>query len=134
MKSKEWPAGLKHTRQRAEVMEVLEGADRPMTAAELSSRCSCTSMSTVYRILESLEKYDLAEKTDIPGSDMAYYKLSSGTHAHYATCLGCRRQIPLSFCPIEELKFADNEEFIITGHRLEIYGYCRECAKKQKTE
>ena len=42
--------------------------------------------------------------------------------------------IPIDICPVEELeqKIADSAGFTITGHRFELYGECKNCAKKEK--
>lgn len=135
MDCKNWPSGLKHTRQRGQVMELLEKAEKPLSAVDIAKEAGAISLSTVYRILDSFEDCHLVEKITLPSCDTAFYKLSSGTHTHYATCLSCHKQIPLSFCPIEELKLVeDNEEFTITGHKLELYGYCRECREKMQNK
>ncbi len=133
---KDWPEGLKHTRQREEVFALLQSADRPMRALDIyeSLRGSgCASMSTVYRVLDAFEKAAQVEKFYLPDDDNAYYKKKEQVHCHYATCLICHRQIPLKGCPVTAVELTEelpDEEFTVVGHRLEIYGYCRECRKK----
>jgi len=123
-----WPKGLKRTHQREEVLQCLDAADRPLTAAELKEHCEKTNLSTVYRILESFERVNMVEKSFLPDSDTAYYKRTANCHTHYATCLICHRQIPLEGCPVELLRLADQTPgFTITGHKLELYGYCSKC-------
>lgn len=130
----DWPKGLKRTRQRELVCDLLSKSDRPLRAIDIFETLrstECISMSTVYRILDAFEKVNFVDKLYIPEDDNAFYKLHSAGHHHYATCLMCHRQIPLDGCPVENLKL--NEElpnFTITGHRLEIYGYCRDCLQK----
>ena len=138
MELRNWPVGMKHTKQREEVYEVLLRAEYPVSAADIFAELSrksvrpCrTNLSTVYRVLDAFEQHEVVERTAMPGEDTAYYKLAAGTHTHYATCLGCHKQFPLSGCPVAELKLtAGDDDFIITGHRIEIFGYCKDCNAK----
>lgn len=126
-----WPEGLKHTRQREEVCNVLLSADTPLSAGDIYDRIdkSCRiPISTIYRILEAFETGSLVEKTSIPGTETAFYKLCSEQHQHFATCLLCHRQIPLKGCPVAQLEIPASDDFIVTGHKVELYGYCKECA------
>lgn len=130
----EWPKGLKKTHQRELVCDLLEKTDRPLRAIDIFETLRTTesiSMSTVYRILDAFEKEKMVEKLYIPEDDNAFYKIRNEGHHHYATCLMCHRQILLQGCPVESLQLnKEMPEFTITGHRLEIYGYCRECLQK----
>ena len=127
-----WPNGLKHTRQREEVLYALSQSESPLSAAELKTQCQGTNLATIYRILETLEQYGLAEKVYLPDSDTAYFKRSATEHTHFATCLGCHRQIPLKGCPVDTLKLSEEASgFTVTGHRIELFGYCEECMRKR---
>lgn len=133
-----WPAGLKHTRQREQVRDILLAADRPLRAADIYEQWRTAgnqvSLSTIYRILEAFEKAGTVERSMMPGDETAFYKWreADGEHRHYATCLICHRQIPLEGCPIGEMKLpTETPGFTITGHRIELFGYCEECGRKQ---
>ncbi len=132
----QWPIGLKRTRQREDVFRVLTRAREPLSAVEVYRRVmadtpdSGYAMSTIYRTLSTFVERELVEKTTLMGEDMAVYEWKREQHTHYAVCLICRRRIPLTRCPMEQLPIhMDPEEFTVTGHKLELYGYCRECQK-----
>lgn len=135
-----WPEGLKHTKQREDVFDVLIHATEPMTAIEIFhhienvKRCRSYAVSTIYRILAAFEEKGCVDKTTMMGEDMAVYAWRKEDHKHYAICLSCHKLIPLKECPFQH-SFRLNEpqeDFVITGHKLELYGYCKECNEKRK--
>ena len=117
-------AGLKCTTQRIEVMEILSRADMPMTAENIFERAEGISLSTVYRIAEKLAQKGIVTKNTIRDSDKYYYELADNKHRHYAICLGCGKMKYVDICPVHDLKI---DNFTVTGHKLEIYGYCDKC-------
>ena len=130
------PSGIKWTKQRKDVYHVLIEAREPLSAQEIYNRilkkdaCTGYAVSTIYRILSALEEKDLVLKSTLMGEDTALYEWNKGVHQHYAICLNCHKMIPVQTCPMEHLHFpVKEEEFEVTGHRMEIYGYCKDCKK-----
>lgn len=130
-------SGLKNTKHRADILKVLEGHTSPVTAEDifltLKENGKQISFSTVYRILEVLVEKDLALKISSEGSESALFELNRSIHRHYLVCLGCHKMLPIDDCPIEdfEKELTGKTGFEVTGHNLEIYGYCRECRKQK---
>ena len=128
--------GLKNTRQRREVIDVLEKSARPVTAdaifLALREQGENISLSTVYRILELMVEKKLARRISTVEEGGALFELAD-THRHYLVCLGCHRMFPLDDCPLEEYEkeLTERTGFDVTGHSLEIYGYCRDCGKNR---
>lgn len=134
--------GLKKTKQREEVFQILALAKEPLSAQEIYQRLlthagggSAYAISTVYRILAAFEEKNLVSKSTLPGAENAVYELNRG-HRHYALCLGCHKLIPLEHCPFEQRMLPDmcNSDFTVTGHRLELYGYCKDCKAAGKVD
>ncbi|MCM1494304.1 MAG: transcriptional repressor [Bacteroides sp.] len=130
----QWPTGMKRTRQREDVFRVLTQAEEPLTAMEIYQRVRSNAkdanyaISTIYRALSVFEEKELLEKTTLMGEDMAVYAWKGDVHKHYAICLICRRKLPLGSCPMEQLQLSPGlEDFTVTGHKLELYGYCKAC-------
>lgn len=115
--------GIKKTRQRTQIIAALEKADKPCSAEELYRQCEDMSLSTVYRNLERLAALGAVELLT-GDARQRYYQLASAPHGHYAVCLGCHHKFPLASCPVHNLDLAD---FTVTGHKVEIYGYCGSC-------
>lgn len=119
--------GLKCTRQRIAVMTALADAPSPLSAEEIYERSENMSLSTVYRTVETLCKKGIAVKNTIRDSDKFYYALTTDAHRHYAICLGCHSMKYVDICPVHS---TDIDDFTVTGHKLEIYGYCNKCRPK----
>lgn len=133
-KGTEHPAGLKWTRQRKAVYGVLRQASEPLTAvkiyhlAEQGASGEECALSTIYRILSVFEEKGIIEKEVSMEDGSAAYTLSRGGHTHYAVCLECHRRIPLQGCPFSHVRLEKEAgDFTITNHKLELYGYCRDC-------
>ena len=134
-----YPEGIKWTRQRKDVYDILLNEQEPVSALQIYQQLLLTeeaqnyAVSTVYRILGTFEEKGLVHK-DVRNSDHnGVYELERGEHTHYAVCLVCHKRIPLAHCPFSYLQeipaqtAEGPEDFVVTGHRLELYGYCREC-------
>ena len=91
-------------------------------------------MSSVYRILESLVSKGLIIKSSITGDVKALFELNRSEHKHLFVCTGCKKMISVDGCPLEEYErqLRDKLGLDITGHKLEIYGYCKECRLSKK--
>ena len=135
---KNWPEGVKKTRQRIDIFKVLYGNDQPLSAAEIYNTLNLEhpgesyAFSTVYRNLLAFEKAGIVVKSVLSTEDNAVYELKQATHRHYAVCLMCHIKIPIKTCPLHDISEHIEEslpDFQITGHQLEIYGYCKECKK-----
>lgn len=118
--------GLKCTKQRINVMEVLTNAKSPLTAENIYEMSEGMSLSTVYRIVERLCEKGIVNKNTIQDSDKFYYEMSAEKHRHYAICLGCGDMRYVDICPVHAPEI---DNFTVTGHKLEIYGYCDKCKK-----
>ena len=128
-----FPQGLKWTKQRKKVYQVLWEAIEPLNATQIYNLVEKEAdgeeyaLSTIYRILSAFEENGLVEKTTWMGDQTVVYTLNRGEHTHYAVCLECHRRIPLQSCPFAHIHLEDAEDFTVTGHKLELYGYCKEC-------
>ena len=135
-----WPLGFKKTRQRIDIYRILFEAKEPLSAAEIYNALNRSSsgakdmyaFSTVYRNLLAFEKAGIVTKSMLSTEDNNIYELKQANHRHYAVCLVCHTKFPIKTCPLHDIthEVADSlEGFKITGHQLEIYGYCQNCQK-----
>ena len=129
-------SGLKNTKQRAAILEILKKSDRPITAEqvyiELKAENIPANLSTIYRNFSFLCEKELVNKLAITGENSTFYEINQLLHRHYLVCLGCKKVLAIDDCPLEryEALLAEETNFVITGHKLDIYGYCAECQKK----
>lgn len=134
-----WPAGVKRTKQRESVLDILENAAEPLSAMDIYARLEKDRvpiwLSTVYRVLELFTEKGIVVRTTVPGSDMAYYERNRHGHHHYAVCVDCHKIVAIDNCPMTDFKpRLSDDEFRVLGHRVEMYGYCRACDKRNKTK
>ncbi len=126
--------GIKVTKQRVAVVEILTKANKPLTAEEiydLLENKELMNYSTVYRTLNTLCDKDAVVKTGEPGGKL-YYKLKEHHHSHELECIECHKHIKINTCPVEVFERLVNKEtgFVVTEHSLELKGLCAECAAK----
>ena len=139
-----YPQGLKWTRQRKSVYRLLWETAEPISAIQIYQRMSAReddgaqaeyAVSTVYRILAAFEEKGLVEKSTWMEDGTAVYSLNRGGHTHYAICLKCHNRIPLQSCPFSHIHLEkEMGEFTVTGHKLELYGYCRDCRENERQQ
>lgn len=128
--------GMKNTRQRTAILKILEKLSQPVSAeeiyAQLLEKEISVSLSTVYRALDAMVANDFVTKLNLNSSSKALYELNCMEHRHYLICLGCKKILSIMHCPIEayEEKLAAETGFTVTGHKLDVYGYCPGCIKK----
>lgn len=146
----EYPKGIKWTRQRKCVYQILFEAKEPLSAHQIYNRAlqmvpeDAYALSTVYRILAVFEENGLVNSTTWMGDDTVVYELEKGEHRHFAVCLDCHKRIPLQSCPFalgHEHTDDDHDhhheedealkDFTVTGHKIELYGYCNSCRRSR---
>lgn len=127
----------RHTPQRQCILDILRLQHEALSAEEIlhEARKSFPRMAltTVYRNLESLSTSG-AVHGDMFSDGVMRYHIAQPSHAHALVCLGCSKSIPLPECPLHALEqeLMRDTGFTIEDHRLEIYGYCAECRRREK--
>lgn len=131
--------GCKLTPQRRMLVEALmEAGEAGLTADEIYQQVRAkypeVGLDTIYRNLRMLTKLSVADEVKLPGK-LARYSLVLQAHQHGLICLECGREIALTRCPIRELETVAREEhgFVIASHRIELFGYCMDCAEGRTT-
>lgn len=125
--------GCKLTPQRRMILDTLLNAgDQELTADEVYQKILSIypdmGLDTVYRNLRLLVKLNVVDEVKLSGK-LAQYTLNRQVHQHGLVCLDCGVEIPLGHCPIRELETVAREEhgFMISSHRIELFGYCPSC-------
>jgi Fur family ferric uptake transcriptional regulator len=125
--------GLKNTKHRNSILKILETVESPITAEEifleLKKQQIAINLSSVYRTLENLVAKEMVLKSNLSGENKALFELMRTGHRHRLICSGCKKMIPIEGCPVAEYEKSLQQQtgFRVTGHKLEIYGYCHEC-------
>ena len=126
-------AGLRPTRQRLQIVEVLDVADRPMTAQALHAALSSgghrgPGLATVYRTLQAVAAAGLARSFPSGEGELAF-KLCEPGHHHHLICERCGAVVEIPSCEVETWagKVARRRGFTVTSHQADIYGLCETC-------
>jgi len=128
--------GIKNTRQRNMIFDILKQDELPTTAEQiylkLKEADTTISLSTVYRILDVFVSKGLAVKSNISEDNKAMFELNRMEHKHHLICVCCKKMMVVDNCPLEvyEKSLAEKTHFEITGHKLEIFGLCPGCKLK----
>ncbi len=128
--------GLKNTKSRLAILDILERSVQPVSAEqiflELKEKNISANLSTVYRTLDKLTEKKLVTKLQITGDSRALFEYNRMVHKHYLICLECKKITAIESCPLGDYvkALARETDYSIAGHRLDIYGFCPDCRKK----
>jgi len=132
--------GVRMTRQRRLLVEIIQSAERHMDAVMLWERARAADPTlnkvTVYRTLAMLKKYGLVDELDLmhlEGEKHFYEARTMRDHMHL-TCVGCGRVQEFESSLFERLKgqIERKKHFQIKVVRVEAGGYCARCRAAAK--
>ena len=112
--------GLKVTKHRNSLLEVLEIENQPLTAEDiflkLKEQGISINLSSVYRILDTLVDNNLINKYVLGDTNKTFYEINTLKHKHHLVCTSCKKIFPLENCPLSkyESELEDNLDFEIT--------------------
>jgi Fur family transcriptional regulator, ferric uptake regulator len=123
--------GLRATRQRIAVLEVLSQAD-DATAQQvheaLRQRGERVGLATVYRTLAALSERGVVDELSHHPRE-ACYRLCGEGHHHHFVCSECHRVVELGDCDLEPwlAGLGQAHGFTVTAHTVELAGTCSDC-------
>lgn len=129
--------GMRITRSRRNLLDVLFQAERPLSLQELQDRAAAMEgdapdYATVFRMMTLLEKLHIVHKVNLQRS-CSYYELHDpAKHYDHVVCRNCGKVVVLDVpCLLGEAEqmIADRYGFSNLSHSLEFFGFCSECAE-----
>lgn len=124
------------TRQRMEVTEaVARVADHPSAdriQRDLAERNIRVATATVYRTLELLVQSGLVRQHDFGEGFRRFESVSDQDRHEHLICQRCGRVVEFSHDRLERMLelIADEMDFLHRRHRIEIYGLCPDCRRR----
>lgn len=119
----------RETKQRQAIRRVLDGADRPLSPAEVLTVAQAEvpglGLATVYRTINALVEEGWLVPVEVPGRP-PHYERAGKEHHHHFHCRGCGKVFELQGCP-GNLKSLAPSGFRVEGHELTLYGVCPGC-------
>jgi Fur family ferric uptake transcriptional regulator len=125
--------GLRQSEQRREILRVFLKTEKHLTADELyrlvKKRVPSIGFATIYRTLKLLSECGLCRELRLGDGTVRYEHLYGHEHHDHLICTKCGKFIEVVDQEIESLqeKLARKKGFTIQGHKLLIYGVCKDC-------
>lgn len=127
-------AGLKVTKPRLAMLDIMIREHGPFTTDELHERVSkpraagpC-DLVTIYRCLAKFESLGLISRCDFGDGPIRYELRLKDHHHHHIICRMCKRVEPLPHCPVEDKAIRmPKMGFKDVSHQLEFFGVCPDC-------
>ncbi|MFT4126832.1 MAG: Fur family transcriptional regulator [Gordonia sp. (in: high G+C Gram-positive bacteria)] len=124
--------GIRSTRQRAAIADILAGSDEFQSAQELheklKARGESIGLTTVYRNLQALAGAGQIDELWDGSGEMRYRHCSEGHH-HHLVCRECGTTVEIQAAPVERWAAAVAAEhgFTDINHTVEVFGCCERC-------
>jgi Fur family ferric uptake transcriptional regulator len=127
---------LRMTPQRGLILDVFLKTESHLTSEDLFNlvrrRDKSIGQATVYRTLKLLSESGIAIEVDF-GDGVARFEHKYGhDHHDHLICELCKKSIEVVDNQIEALqeKLACRHDFLLKGHKLYLFGICKECRNK----
>jgi Fur family transcriptional regulator, ferric uptake regulator len=126
--------GLRATRQRLSVLQLLAAEPNDATAQELHERLRESGerigLATVYRTLAVLHEAGAIDTLAHRRGETCYRLCGEGHH-HHLVCSDCHRVVELGDCDVGPrlAELGASHGFQVTGHSVEAFGLCADCTR-----
>ena len=129
---------LKSTSQRDDIARVFFASNRHISVEELYREVRRVNprvgYATVYRTMRLLRESGLAAERHFHDGEARFENVAEEQHHDHLICERCGRIVEFSNAAIEELQeeVARKLDFVISGHKMELYGLCPDCQKAER--
>src|SRR5438477_2306788 len=129
--------GLKATRQRDLIVDTFFSSSGHLSVDELLAKVQARDenigAATVYRTMKILTDSGLASARHFDDGQTRYEAAIGRHHHDHLICTSCHAIIEFENERIEELQdlVARQHGFLVTRHKLELYGLCKACQARQ---
>ncbi|MHB1285090.1 MAG: Fur family transcriptional regulator [Leptospirales bacterium] len=130
-------AGIQVTPQRLMIAGTLFRSEKHISAEELyflvREKYPKIGLATIYRTLHLLTEKGLVEEHRF-NDEFSRYEVKTTIHHDHLICIECGTVVEFGQPVIEHLQnlAAQENNFTIVSHRLEIYGVCKRCQDQRQ--
>jgi len=127
---------LKMTPQRRLIVDVFLREGGHLASEELynivKKEDKSIGQATVYRTLKLLSESGIAKEVQFGDGVTRYERKYGSSHHDHLICERCGRNVEVVDEGIERLQeeLAKREGFVLTNHKMYLYGICPDCRKK----
>ena len=125
--------GLRNTPEREQVIKAILSIQDHFDVDELYLRLKKDnekiSKATIYRTIPLLIQSGLIQEAYFEDGHMHYEHIYGHEHHCHLRCLNCGRVVEFAdeAAKSVEKKVQERYGFVVTGHKLDVYGYCPKC-------
>jgi Fur family ferric uptake transcriptional regulator len=126
--------GVRSTRQRSAIAELLSGSEEFRSAQDLHDQLKASGQSigltTVYRNLQALADAGQVDVLRTDTGESVYRHCSSGHHHHHLVCRQCGTTVEVQADTVEQwaAEVANAHGFSDISHTVEVFGLCGACS------
>lgn len=126
--------GVRTTRQRTAVAELLERVDGFKSAQDLHDLLRAggdsVGLTTVYRHLQALADAGQVDVLRTDDGEQVYRRCPTDAHHHHLVCRACGRSLEVDGPEVEAwaAQIAARHGFTEVTHTVEVFGTCADCA------
>ncbi|WP_029287205.1 Fur family transcriptional regulator [Cellulomonas sp. HZM] len=131
---------VRRTRQRGEILELLDGLDEFRSAQQLHEllreRGSSVGLATVYRAVQDLADGGEVDVLRSGDGEAVYRRCGQQAHHHHLVCRTCGRTVELDAGRAETWaqEVAAAYGFGDVDHTIELVGTCQDCRAAAQAE
>ena len=126
--------GMRITKNRIRILDVLLQAEKPLSLDEIKSRSelkgSLPDYATVFRVMTLLEKLRIAQKIYLNRTCSYYELIDPLQHYDHIICTQCGNvTVMIDSCPVEKVERQIEKRYGYSEirHTLEFFGKCWKC-------
>jgi Fur family ferric uptake transcriptional regulator len=129
--------GLRNTVEREQVVKAVFSIHHHFDVEELyllvRNQNEKISKATVYRTIPLLLQSGLIQEAYFEDGHLHYEHIYGHEHHCHLRCVDCGKVVEFTEEAVREVeqKVGEHYEFIVTGHKMEVYGYCAKCKVHQ---
>ncbi len=126
-------AGVRATRQRAAITQLLDSLGEFRSAQELHDelrrRGENIGLTTVYRTLQAMSAANVVDTLRTDTGESVYRRCSGSHHHHHLVCRSCGATVEVAGPEVETWasEVAAAHGFSDVSHTIEIFGTCPAC-------
>jgi Fur family transcriptional regulator, ferric uptake regulator len=120
-------AGVKLTRPRRLVLDVLCGRGEPLSIKEIHKQSGKKAdLASIYRTIGLFTELGITREVPLGEGYQRYELVEQGKHRHYVLCVKCGTIRKIDICILEQIEKLTN--FKIISHSMEFRGICSKCS------
>ena len=133
-------AGYKLTNARRTVLQVLAQYSWHLNSTEIlaavQERDPRIGRTTVFRTLQTLSSLSIVRPASLEARSPVYILMPDDGHHAHVVCLRCKKVVEISDCTLHRYMqdVANRHSVLVTGHLLEIFALCQDCATREPRE